>query len=100
MNVSWIEISFLSLTSKMTQVTDKPLIIAHRGESHDAPENTMAAINLTWERDALVVEIDVQLSKDKKLVVIYDLNTKRFAGLYKNVKDQTLKELRKLDVGS
>ena len=78
----------------------KPLIIAHRGESFDAPENTLAALNLAWERGAEAVEIDVQLSKDLEVVVIHDLNTKRLAGLYKNVKDQSLDELQKLDVGS
>jgi glycerophosphoryl diester phosphodiesterase len=78
----------------------KTLIIAHRGESYDAPENTMAAIDLAWERDAEAVEIDVQHSKDGEVVVIHDLNTKRLAGIYKNVKDQTLEELRSLDVGT
>ena len=78
----------------------KPLIIAHRGESFNAPENTMAAINLAWERDAEAVEIDVQLSKDNELVVIHDMDTKRLTGIDKKVKDQTLAELKKLDVGS
>ena len=77
-----------------------PLVIAHRGESFDAPENTMAAINLAWERGAEAVEIDIQLSKDLEVVVIHDLNTKRLAGVYKNVKDQTVAELQKLDVGT
>lgn len=75
------------------------LIIAHRGESFDAPENTLAAVNLAWERDADAVEIDVQLSKDKKIVVIHDENTKRTGGRNKLVKNQTLKELKELDVG-
>jgi glycerophosphoryl diester phosphodiesterase len=75
------------------------LIIAHRGESFDAPENTLAAVNLAWERDADAVEIDVQLSKDQKIVVIHDENTKRTGGRRKLVKNQTLKELKELDVG-
>ena len=52
-------------------------IIAHRGASHDAPENTLAAIRLAWQQEADAVEVDVQLSKDGKLVVIHDDNTKR-----------------------
>lgn len=40
------------------------LITAHRGESIDAPENTLASINLAWEREAKSVEIDIQLTKD------------------------------------
>jgi len=77
----------------------KPLIIAHRGESFDAPENTLAAINLAWERGAEAVEIDIQFSKDRELVVIHDTDTKRLAGIDKKVVDQTLEELKKLDVG-
>lgn len=75
------------------------IIIAHRGESFDAPENTMAAINLAWERNADAVEIDVHLSKDGKIVVIHDHNTWRVSGSFKNVKDHALAELKCLDVG-
>src|SRR5712691_11477582 len=39
-------------------------IIAHRGASFDAPENTLAAVNLAWQQLADAVEVDVQLSKD------------------------------------
>lgn len=76
------------------------IIIAHRGESFDAPENTMAAINLAWERGAKTVEIDVHLSQDNEVVVIHDYNTKRLAGVNKKVKHQSLDELKKLDIGS
>jgi len=76
------------------------LIIAHRGESHEAPENTMAAIHLAWARGAEAVEIDVQLSKDQEVVVIHDYDTKRLAGIDKKVKNQNLEDLKKLDVGS
>jgi glycerophosphoryl diester phosphodiesterase len=76
------------------------LIIAHRGESFDAPENTMAAINLAWDQGAEAVEIDIQLSSDKEIVVIHDFNTMRLAGMNKKVKNQSLDELKKLNVGS
>ena len=75
------------------------IIIAHRGESYDAPENTLASINLAWERNADAVEIDVQLSKDNKIVVIHDENTKRIWGGNKSVRDQTLRELKELNSG-
>ncbi len=75
-------------------------IIAHRGASHDAPENTLAAVQLAWQQGADAVEVDVQLSKDGKLVVIHDDNTKRSAGVARKVCAQTLDELRHLDVGS
>ena len=76
------------------------LIIAHRGESYDAPENTLASINLAWERGAEAVEIDVHLSADNHVVVIHDSSTKRTSVRNKKVRKQTLTELRQLDVGS
>lgn len=75
-------------------------IIAHRGASHDAPENTLAAIELGWRQGADAVEIDVRLSADGRLVVIHDDNTRRTAGWNKSVARQTLAELRRLDAGS
>lgn len=75
------------------------IFIAHRGESYDAPENTLAAINLAWQRDADAVEVDVHLSKDDEIVVIHDDNTEKFDGRYQKIKDLTLEELKRLDVG-
>ncbi len=75
------------------------LIIAHRGASHEAPENTMASINLAWDQDAPAVEIDIRLSKEKEIAVFHDANTKRICGIDKKVKNQTLTELKKLDAG-
>ena len=75
-------------------------LVAHRGESFDAPENTLASVNLAWNRNADAVEIDVHLSKDKHVVVIHDPNTKRTGGRNKKVINQTLEELKELDVGS
>ena len=77
-----------------------PEIVAHRGASHDAPENTLASVNLAWKRKAPSVEIDVYLSRDKRVVVYHDKTTKRIGGRDREVKDQTLEELRQLDVGS
>ena len=74
-------------------------IIAHRGASHDAPENTLAAIKLAWDQNADAVEIDVQSSKNNRIVVIHDETTKRTGGLNRRISGQTLTELRRLDVG-
>ena len=74
-------------------------IIAHRGASRDAPENTLAAVRLAWQRKADAVEVDVHLSKDRRVVVIHDRTTKRTAGQGAKVADQTLRQLRRLDVG-
>ncbi len=75
-------------------------IVGHRGASHDAPENTVAAARLAWEQDADAVEIDVHLSKDHEIVVIHDKTTKRIGGLDRPVVEQTLAELKQLDVGA
>lgn len=74
-------------------------IVAHRGASHDAPENTLPSVKLGWERNADAVEVDIFLTKDGKIVAIHDDNTKRTAGVDKRVDKQTLAELRQLDVG-
>lgn len=75
-------------------------LIAHRGESTDAPENTLASINLAWERNIKAVEIDIRLTADNQIVVIHDKNTFRVSGKWLNVSKSTLKKLKTLDVGS
>jgi glycerophosphoryl diester phosphodiesterase len=74
-------------------------IIAHRGASFEAPENTLAALRLAWHQHADAVEIDVQLSRDHHLVVIHDSNTRRTARRNRPVVRQTLAQLRALDAG-
>jgi len=75
------------------------LIIAHRGESYDAPENTYASINIAWERNDDAVEIDVRLTKDEKIVVIHDKTTLRTGGTFKKISASDYSELVKVDVG-
>jgi glycerophosphoryl diester phosphodiesterase len=74
--------------------------VAHRGESHDAPENTMAAFDLAWSRGDSAVELDVHLTKDGKLICSHDANTKRTAGVDMAIKAHDAAELMKLDVGT
>lgn len=74
-------------------------IIAHRGASYLAPENTMASVILGWEKGA-DVEVDVYLTKDNRIVIIHDGSTKRTGGTDMKVAEATSDELRKLDVGS
>ena len=75
-------------------------IIAHRGASFDAPENTLPAVRLAWEQDADAVEVDVFLSSDGRVVVSHDDNTKRVAGVNRKIGEQTLAELQALDAGA
>lgn len=74
-------------------------IIAHRGASYDAPENTIASVRLAWEQGADAVEVDVHLSRDNRVVVIHDADTERIAGVKRLVRNLTLTELQKLDCG-
>jgi len=78
----------------------KPLIVAHRGASHDAPENTLPAFELAWKQGADAIEGDFLLTKDNHIVCIHDGSTKRLADRNLVVRGSTLKELRELDVGS
>ena len=73
-------------------------IIGHRGASRDAPENTLASVNLAWKRNADAVEIDVYLSKDGHIVVVHDETTKRYGGPDRKIADQTLADLKKLEL--
>ncbi|MEO6786720.1 MAG: glycerophosphodiester phosphodiesterase [Chthoniobacteraceae bacterium] len=75
-------------------------IIAHRGASHDAPENTLAAFNLGWQQHADACELDIRLTKDGRIVAIHDSTTRRAAGVNRRVSAMTLEELRTLDAGS
>lgn len=75
-------------------------IIAHRGESADAPENTLASINLAWHRKVEAVEIDIRLTADRKIVVIHDNNTFRVARKWMKVSKSDLKKLKTANVGT
>ena len=74
-------------------------IIAHRGASYLAPENTVAAAEVAWEVGADAVEVDVYLSADGRMVVIHDRNTKRTSGVDLAVAKTDAAVLRSLDVG-
>jgi glycerophosphoryl diester phosphodiesterase len=75
-------------------------IIAHRGASHDAPENTLAAMHLAWAQQADAVECDVHLTRDGYLIVIHDGDTERTTGRPMRVSDSTAAALRQLDAGA
>ncbi|HSV72564.1 MAG TPA: glycerophosphodiester phosphodiesterase family protein [Chthonomonadales bacterium] len=74
--------------------------IAHRGESADAPENTLSAFRLAWERGVLSVELDVRLTIDGELAVCHDAGTVRTTGVPRLVAQSTMEELRRLDAGA
>lgn len=77
----------------------KPLIIAHRGASGHAPENTLAAFQLAMDHQADGVELDVMLTKDDQLVVIHDDTVGRTTNGTGRVRDMSLEMLQALDAG-
>jgi glycerophosphoryl diester phosphodiesterase len=77
-----------------------PKIIAHRGSSAHAPENTLAAFELAVAGGAEGIEFDVRLTRDGEAVVIHDADLKR-TGLRKGiVSGMTAAELAEVDVGT
>ncbi|CAD72848.1 MAG TPA: glycerophosphodiester phosphodiesterase [Rhodopirellula baltica] len=79
-----------------------PMIVAHRGASYTAPENTVSAFNLAWEENADAIEGDFYLSADGEIVCLHDKTTARTAPGSPSLKvaEATLQQLRKLDVGA
>lgn len=75
-------------------------IVAHRGASAYAPENTLAAVNLAWEMNSDAVEIDCHLTGDGRVIVCHDGTTLRTSGVDLKISDATSEALRILDVGS
>jgi len=81
-------------------LVDKTVVIAHRGASADAPENTLAAMELAIKAGADFVEIDVQETRDGEVVVIHDSDLKKIGGSGMKVFESSLAELQSVDIGS
>lgn len=75
-------------------------VIAHRGESSIAPENTMAAFQLGLENGADGIEGDFRLTKDEQIVCIHDADTNRTGNRNLSIETSTLEQLEEIDVGS
>jgi glycerophosphoryl diester phosphodiesterase len=78
----------------------RPRIVGHRGASFEAPENTLAAFKRAWALGVEACELDVHVTKDGEVVVIHDATTLRIGGVDRPVAEQTLAELRQLEVGA
>jgi glycerophosphoryl diester phosphodiesterase len=77
-----------------------PWIVAHRGFKKKYPENTLAAFQAAMDAGVPMIELDVTLSCDRKLVVIHDATLERTTNGHGPVHDYTLEELKQLDAGS
>ena len=76
-----------------------PLVIAHRGDVSNAPENTLPAFQSAYDSGADGIELDVRLTRDNQLVVFHDRSLNRIGGRRGLVTNATLEEMRSLDAG-
>ncbi len=82
------------------KLTELPVIIAHRGSSDFAPENTLIAFQKALKEGAHAIELDVRLTKDKEIVVIHDARLERTTNGYGKVENASLEDIKKFDAGS
>jgi glycerophosphoryl diester phosphodiesterase len=78
----------------------RPIIVAHRGNSQVAPENTLAAFRSAVALGVDAVEMDLRLSRDGRLVLMHDATVDRTTGAGGEVAELTLSEIQRLDAGS
>lgn len=74
--------------------------LSHRGESDDAPENTLSAYKLAMERDSDGIELDIRLTADGEAACVHDETIERVSGVRLAVSDATLAALRPIPSGS
>jgi glycerophosphoryl diester phosphodiesterase len=77
-----------------------PPVIAHRGASRYAPENTMSAFTKAFELGCHWIECDVMLTQDRHLVIFHDDSLERTTNGYGEVSNHSLTAIRKLDAGT
>jgi len=78
----------------------RPYVMAHRGASGHAPENTLAAFRLAIQQGADLLETDLRFTQDKVLVCIHDATVDRTTEGHGAVSDMTLTEIKKLRIRS
>ncbi|MDJ1110944.1 glycerophosphodiester phosphodiesterase family protein [Macrococcus sp. S115] len=85
----------------VTEKSNKPLVIAHRGASGYAPEHTFKAYDIAVEnKNVDYLELDLHLTKDNYLVSIHDDTVDRTTDGHGKVNDLTIKEIKQLEAGS
>jgi len=103
-NVLAVLIAFTIITlpscTNSKPLVKKPLVIAHRGASGYAPENTLASIKKALEFKPDYIEIDVHYSKEKEVMVLHDHTLERTSNGKGDVTDYTKAELQAFDAGA
>ncbi|MEB7656600.1 glycerophosphodiester phosphodiesterase [Mammaliicoccus vitulinus] len=93
-------IALVGCNSKESVLEKDYINIAHRGASGSTPEHTYAAYDKAIKQKVDYIELDLQMTKDNKLVAMHDNKVDRTTNGTGMVKDKTLKDIKKLDAGS
>jgi len=99
-------VSLFVINESYAQTTKLPLfrhhhkfiVIAHRGDHTNAPENTIAAYKNAIKIGADFIEVDLRTTKDSQLVVMHDATINRMTGINGSIQNMTFDSLRKLEV--
>lgn len=100
LNLSYVYSVFTGKANFRLALFQNPTVMAHRGLSADAPENTLYAFSDAISAGADFIELDVQQTRDGVLVVMHDSNLKRTTGVNKNIWDVDYADIQNLDAGS
>lgn len=88
-----------SLNNQIVYLKWNVQVAAHRGDSGNAPENSLSSIRSSIEKGVDAVEIDVMLTKDGVVILNHDYTFQRVAGVPYKVKDMTYEEVAQVDIG-
>ncbi len=100
LNLSYVYSVFTGKANFRLALFQNPTVMAHRGLSADAPENTLYAFSDAISVGADFIELDVQQTRDGVLVVMHDSNLKRTTGVNKDIWDVDYADTQNLDAGS
>lgn len=100
LNLSYVYSVFTGKANFRLALFQNPTVMAHRGLSVDAPENTLYAFSDAISVGADFIELDVQQTRDGVLVVMHDSNLKRTTGVNKDIWDVDYADIQNLDAGS
>lgn len=99
-NIYYLVSAFDKNPFDKVEMFNETQIMAHRGSSFNAPENTMMAFEYAIMSMAEYIELDVHETKDGEIVVLHDPSLKRTTGVNKKIWNVTYDEIKNLDAGS
>lgn len=100
LNILYIKLAMDKKLNLNVYRPNRVSVTAHRGDSKNAPENTMAAFRLAVENQADCVELDVRQTRDGKYIIMHDASLKRTTGLNRKVGEVNYAYIEQLEAGS